>query len=706
MSNYNFLFFKSGLTSLLLWLVFVLLFSLTSYADEIEETVVTGTRSAKELELSPVKVEVVTQKSIDKRHAKNLKEALIDIPGLSFKDIRGRQGSELWIQGIDAKRVKILIDHEPVTGAKNGGFDLEQIGIADIEKIEIVKGATSALYGSDAIGGVVNIITQVPDKKFQYKLRADVGSHGEQNPGGKAARHSQRHLSAAIASAFEHGYLQLNANINEKEGFQLTPTGSVEEVWSQNGPSGQRENYGVKAGWYVNDNFEVYLGSNFYQQDVAYRFWLVKIPFIKTELAKRLRNRIGFNYLINEQHDISVKYYKEDYKEDALEDSQYTAEIVSQREGTIKDERLSLQWNYMLSDLLSLNSGMEHYREYVDLFVTKWDARNRVYVRESEIFQLGVNGAPDIAINSAERDGTEVFLQLDSQLGNWQVLPGIRWQKDSKFGEQSTVKINARYDISSFSDCTTLLCNRQFLRFGLGQGYRAPNVQELYYRFNNPESGYKVYGNSGLLPEQSSSYQLAWHIAWRNERGDSASLPWLSKAHIEAGLFRNDVDKLIATALISSGGLAEESIDEYRYQNIDQARIQGFEISSGFKLKQQLLFNFSYTYLHAKDVLSGNYLPRRAKNQFKASILFEPQARGFSAGVYWRAQSKEYLTLNNSLESPKWQTFDLKINQAFKERITIFAGVNNMFSEQRDFNGRDFRPKEARYIYIGFKLSN
>jgi len=115
---------------------------------EMEEVVITGTRTEKKLLEAPVRTEVVTREEIERTHARDLKEALEDVPGLLLRQTHGNQGQEVWMQGLDSARVLILLNGERLAAGSGSTIDLTQISAADIERIEIVKGATSALYGS------------------------------------------------------------------------------------------------------------------------------------------------------------------------------------------------------------------------------------------------------------------------------------------------------------------------------------------------------------------------------------------------------------------------------------------------------------------------------------------------------------------------------------------------------------------------------
>ena len=152
-------------------------FSLLAYAAdesdviELEEVVVTATRTKISLADAPAAVTVVTDKQIEKKNVSRLGDALTNVPSLFLRagalgDSQGTQGtSGMSLRGVDHKKVLILLDGQPIQDAGSGQINWRTAFVDDIARVEIVPGAFSSLYGSNAIGGVINIITKQPDKR-------------------------------------------------------------------------------------------------------------------------------------------------------------------------------------------------------------------------------------------------------------------------------------------------------------------------------------------------------------------------------------------------------------------------------------------------------------------------------------------------------------------------------------------------------------
>ena len=125
----------------------------------LEQIVVTATRTEKKIKNTPVITQIITSKQIEERGTGNIQDLLTqEVPGLNFQEVG--YGTSIDIQGLGSKHILFLIDGERIAGENGGNIDYSRINLYNIDHIEIVKGASSALYGSQAMGGVINIITR------------------------------------------------------------------------------------------------------------------------------------------------------------------------------------------------------------------------------------------------------------------------------------------------------------------------------------------------------------------------------------------------------------------------------------------------------------------------------------------------------------------------------------------------------------------
>ena len=158
-----------NLTKGLIWIISFLLFGIQPvFAEDIllEKIVVTPSRSEASYKTVSQKVDVITAKEIETAAVSNPSEALEQISSINIKDYGGPGAKKIInIRGSTEKQVLVMMDGRPLTNAHSGDIDLSTIPVENIEKIEVVYGPASGLYGSSAMGGVVNIITKNPPRK-------------------------------------------------------------------------------------------------------------------------------------------------------------------------------------------------------------------------------------------------------------------------------------------------------------------------------------------------------------------------------------------------------------------------------------------------------------------------------------------------------------------------------------------------------------
>ena len=141
----------------------------TLKVDELEEVILTATRTARQLSSLPLPVTLVSKKVIEQSGTIRLNEILSEQTGIiTIADESGFEGVQ--IQGIASDYILILIDGVPLVGRSAGNFDLSRLTVGNIKQIEVVKGPSSSLYGSEALGGVINIITEKPKQKTLQEM--------------------------------------------------------------------------------------------------------------------------------------------------------------------------------------------------------------------------------------------------------------------------------------------------------------------------------------------------------------------------------------------------------------------------------------------------------------------------------------------------------------------------------------------------------
>ncbi len=665
---------RFALSTISLWVVTLVLFEPAVAEQSIAEitilrdVVVTGTRTEKPVLEAPVRTEVVNRKEIEKTHARDLKEALEDVPGLLIKPIHGKSGFEVWLQGLDSERVLVVIDGEPITPSTGSSVDLSQIGTMNIERIEIVKGATSALYGSNAMGGVINIVTRKPSKPLSYQLSLDGGSYGDKNLSGDSSDISVRRLAAYLALKRPGGYLQFNADLRDKDGYTLDP-----DTFRSEGEEGSKTNLDLRLAWTPDDKTEVYIAPRYYRENISNNLEPVFSPgrgYVnkqKNEDASRFSTTLGAERKLDSGGRLRGWLLRENWRDVTQQDSISTVEIEQQRTAEIDTYRAELQWDKPLGENHVFTSGLLLGKETMEQYQGTGQIR-----------------APEL--DGEEKRNIEAYLQGDIFIGErWEIVPGIRLQQDSSFGFYAAPKINVMYTPDWLADITTNV------RMGIGRGYRVPNLKERFFVFGHSQLGYMIIGNDELQPESSDSYQLGIEFARPDE------------FHADITLFHNRIKNLIDTR-INPDKSVQTGLNIFDYQNFARAMTQGVEFSGKLYLGR-FDMKGSYTRLDSEDLMTGKTLKERPRHQIKLGIDYENKTWGSTLTLRGVYQSKEFFNVDNSLESPAWTTWDLKLTQAVGKGFKVFGGIDNLTDDHRDPNVRhDNRPKSGRFTYLGVRF--
>ncbi len=635
---------------------------LTEVPESLGEVVVTGTRTEREMIETPVRTEVVTAQEIERTHARSLKEALENVPGLQLREIHGKSGYELSLQGLSSDQVLVLIDGLPLAASTGSTVDLSQYALTEVERIEVVKGASSAQYGSAAMGGVINVITRRIRPGFSGRVTADAGSYGDQNASGKADDIGASHGQASLEGGSERVRVRLVADVRDDKGFAADPS-----AWERQGDAARREQYGTRFSFFPSDVVEAWLEASRYTEDDEQRLPVEYFPPntilpLKNEEITRDRFIAGIATAFEGGTKVQLKALRETYDSDSWKENNLGTAGYDVRSAAQTTDHATAQldlpsWANQLWQL-----GLDWHRE--DLTQT-------------------LNGVSEFTgPDGVERTSKEIFAQDDIFLrDNLELLLGVRYQDDSDFGGHTAPKISLRWTFLQEAGWNGAL------RLSAGRGYRVPNLKERYYLFDHSSLGYKVQGNPDLTPESSDSYQLGITLNLRQS------------LTLDANLFYNDVTDLIQTDLDNFqtvGGIAI-----YTYENIAHARTMGLESGLRWQALDTVGFNASYTYTHTEDMNTGQELTRRPAQMARLGIDWSLLEKT-SLSLRGRYQGDELAISASNARSPAWTVLDASLNQKLPYGFSAFFGINNIFGTQRDFSDpADFGPIAGRYVYLG-----
>jgi outer membrane receptor for ferrienterochelin and colicins len=451
--------------------------------EPVAQTVVTASRSPERLENTPVATEVITRAEIAASGARDAAELLAAHPGLEVASTFA--GSNLRVQGLGSEYALVLVDGERVTGRVNGAIDLSRLSMEDIEQVEIVKGPSSVLYGSDAVAGVVNFITRRARKPLGAEMRLSYGSL------------QWIDLDATAEARREDWGLRVSGGLQRRDAYDLEPLDI-----STTGSSLSGFNVSARGDLQREGPLEL-SGTVSYERRVQRGVDLGDTGAIfdrasrDDELTVRLSPAWHLGGAVTLRTDGHYTGFKRRYVND-----QRQASALDTVEDT-RDQlaRLGAQLDARLGERHALVAGVELLGEYLrsDRLEDASGDRGRLSLYAQDTWT--VVPQPNLAL-----------------------VPGVRLDSDTQFGSAVTPRLALRVDPLS----------RLTLRASYGWGLRAPSFQELLLDFENPAVGYTVHGNPDLKPERSRSVSVSAEV-----RPASASLLWVN-------LFRHSLRDMIS----------------------------------------------------------------------------------------------------------------------------------------------------------------
>ena len=653
----------------------------------LDTIVVTATRSQKTLNNTPIPVIVIDSQMLAEHHAHTLKDAIALLPNVNLRQIHGKTGYEVVMQGMSGDQVLVLIDGLPITASTGSTVNLNQYLNTEVAQIEVIQGAASAQYGSSAMGGVINVITKKlqPNKPITGHITAELATNGNQNPSQKNFDNNVSHVETSIdtkLNAAGNWLGRISASYHDDKGLAANS-----DEWTRIKDASEQQQISGRLVYRPNPDStqrQAWLEATQYQEDDVSRFTYYVAPRLlpqqREEQIDKTRYAMGFNYQFD-NNTADRKGFAERLLGGNLQGSALFEDYRSHSNTFVVTGSDKESTEQRRTDINTQLAQLQY-----DL--PDWSVKNGTHLlqvggqwQQDKLSQTK-NGMTELTGNEVNREGIEGYLQDDWLIGdNWELLTGVRYQYDSDFGSHTAPKLALRY--SQYDES-----GRQHTwRASVGQGYRVPNLKERYYIFDHSNLGYKVLGNPNLKPETSTSYQLGYQTQLNKNLNFSIN-----------GYY-NDIEDLIQTDDVHA--TYDGNIALYHYMNVEDATTYGGDISGGWQATPNDLFTASYAYTHTKNNQTGTELVGRPEHT--AMLTWDKK---FNEKLQWinqlRYESKHLVSTASQAYSPNWMSVNTKLNYQMNPNLSLYAGVNNLFDEQKDSkDANDQRPVDNRQWLAG-----
>ena len=473
----------------------------------MEEVVITSTRSNKIHNNVPIATEIITKKEINDSGALNVADLLTQRSGVALKtSVEG--GSSLHILGLDSRYILILIDNQPITGKFNSRVALDQIPTSQIKNIEIIKGPSSSLYGSEAMAGVVNIITNDQHQSKSLNLKYRYGN-SEYNIKNEGLDYGSGSLKLNGATQIKGLNLLFNAELENIKADKAIQQIDIDNIYKQS--------ILTNISWNNSDKHKYSMREIFYNHKENGTSTLMET---NTHI---LRNNfaITHNWLLNNKFSLSHSLQHQIYERKYLQSRPYNNDNVTDDKTTEQ----SIEYESIIQKKINdgeINFGLEVSQSYY--------TSDRVK-----------SGKQIISTNS-------IFGQYDKYImENLNIILGTRLDKYSEHDIVFSPRFGLMY----------LFMEHWKIRATWGKGFRAPSFMERFIDWNHIQFGYQVLGNPDLKPERSEGYTIGFE--------------YYDYSHYQMSvmMYYNEFSNLIEDFALQPGLLSYNNINKAVYKGIE-----------------------------------------------------------------------------------------------------------------------------------------
>lgn len=669
-------------------------------ADEVSkimnEVVVTGTGTYRKENNSPVAVKVITAKDLKNAQVTNLQDALVKLTTNISTHTNG-MGTFVNFNGVSDDYILILENGKKIVGDDRWS----RISIANIKRIEVLSGAASALYGSDAIAGVVNIITDDSKNTVDVSNYTQVSSKGRFNEDVNLDVNAGK-LSSQTSYSFKHAD---NWQVNKYQEFTEENNGNKEQVLKLTGrpmsTGFTSHNISENLQWKFNDKLSVYIRGNFYDHNT-------ERPRSATYFAQSKKTKDGVNtytYTQKTAYTYDIHHRSYNYGGGARYEFNKNAHLYLD----VYSDNASSKYNYWQTaekEDYEVTRKYTHYTNESLKGIFRLSSWNKLSVG-TEFVHETLNSESD-NIDFETTHTYNVFAQDEiSIVKGLEAVVGARYTYNNNFHSHATANAALFYHIGGFR-----------ARASYAGGYRTPSLSQLYATDQAKTNARYTINNVNLKPEKNDFFNV--NLEYSNSWMSVTASGFMNKIRDMINYRVLSQDEIDADANLTS--LQSEGWTTIRQRdNIDKATVKGVSVNAKFILPLGISIGGGYTYTDSKaetmsyDKKSNTYIyttsptDKSVKNMANVNAAWDRTWKNYHLNltINGRIQGERYSSTYGY--APKYQQWDIATRHSiYLDDVTLEPGigVENVFNKRDTsyWNSNYSTINPGRAVFVSFAV--
>lgn len=667
-----------------------------SFANSsLEEVMVTtATKTEKNIEGVSASVIVITEEEIQKTGASTLDKILEKVPSINaqygrFPHPSASSKASISLRGMGANGTLILVDGKRLSGETESPYEMTRITASMIERIEIVKGSMSTLYGSDAIGGVINIITKKVDKNVST-LDLKYGSNGDGDAVNKNVNFTNRgsvdklrykiNTSIDDTTPYKVNKSYTQQAINPSSGADLNGN-SLDNISGNYDVTYKDEatvkTIGTRLEYDFSDNFTAGLDLSYFTEDREGQYLgnasatsgglITNTPVNSEDKNRRIDISSDFKYLINDDLSMNTKVYRSYYKKRNYTDPlTFDGATNTKFSANVTIDTLESDLTYILNDSNIITTGLEYRKETRDSGAINPDASSSEFITKVVNYK-------------------SLFIQDEIEISDTlNAIVGTRYDNISNADNKITLQAGLVKEIAEDTS----------IRANYAQGYRTPDIAELYV-VSMYYKGAKRYGSVVINTIKTESYDL------KPEQSQTFELSLSNKYENLSSVFTIFNNKVKDKIDLVSYNDSSSSTKYYTSENIDQVDIKGAEVSFDYDLNKDIDLGLNATYLKTEDESTGKELTYTPDISASFSVNYKI-TNDLNTNLMLRYIGEQYSNSTNTEQTNDYTLVDLGAQYQINKNIEYYLGVDNIFNKEVD---EEIGTNVGSYYFTGLRIT-